>query len=124
MNAHLKALIGLVVLFALGIGTGVMIAPHLHKREIASAFPATEWTESTVADYKARLGLNPAEEAQVREAASHAATDILRIRGETQENIRNTIKQMNAAILPALNDQQRAALEQWLEEKRAAMLNK
>jgi len=112
MNARLKVLLGLVVLFALGIGTGVMIAPHLHTREKAATFPATDWTESTVADYKARLGLDDAGEAQVREAAARAATDILRIRGETQENIRATIKQMNAAILPALNEQQRAALEQ------------
>jgi hypothetical protein len=124
MNARLKALFGLVVLFALGVFTGVTIAPEFNTREHASTFPIAEWTESTVADYKDRLGLNPAEEAKVREAAKRAATDILRIRGETQMNIRNTIKQMNAAIFPALNEQQRAALEQWLEEKRAAILNK
>lgn len=124
MNAHLKALFGLIVLFALGLGTGVMIAPHFHTQEHSAAFPTAEWTERTVADYKTRLGLDADGEAKVREAAARAATDILRIRGETQENIRSTIKQMNAAILPALNEQQRAALEQWLEEKRAAMLNK
>lgn len=124
MNARIKALFGLIVLFALGVSTGVMIAPHFHTREHAATFPTAEWTESTVADYKARLGLDADGEAKVREAAARAATDILRIRGETQENIRSTIKQMNAAILPALNEQQRAALEQWLEEKRAAMLNK
>ena len=124
MNARLKALIGLVVLFALGVSTGVIIAPQFHTREKAPPFSATEWTERTVADYKARLGLDSAEEAKVREAAGRAATDILRIRGETQENIRSTMKQMNAAILPALNEQQRAELEQWLEVKRAAILSK
>ncbi len=121
MNLRLKASLGLALLFAAGVGTGVVLAPHLREHEKMKPFPAQDWTESTVADYQARLHLAPAEEAKVRDAARAAATEILRIRGETQESIRTVIKQMNRAIIPALNEPQRAALEQWLEEKRAAL---
>lgn len=124
MNARLKALIGLGLLFAAGIGTGVMLAPHLRTHERPPPFQAESWTDNTVAEYQARLGLNTNDTAKVRAAASLAASDILRIRGETQENIRTVIKQMNAALMPSLGEPERAALQQWLEEKRAALLSK
>lgn len=124
MNARFKALIGLVLLFAAGIGTGIMLAPHLRTHEKPPPFQAEAWTENTVAEYQARLSLNVTDTAKVRAAASHAATEILRIRGETQENIRTTIKQMNATLIPSISEAQQAILQQWLEQKRSALLSK
>lgn len=121
MTTRLKALLGLSLLFILGIATGVMIAPQFQFHATMRPFPADDWTESTAAEYRTRLSLNDAETETVRQAARKTATDILRIRGETQDQIRAAIKAMNGSILPSLNDQQRANLEQWLEEKRAAM---
>lgn len=121
MNARLKALFGLSLLFVIGIATGVMVAPHVWPHDKLKPFPADTWVETTVADYKMRLSLSDAEAETVRQAARKTATDILRIRGETQDQIRAAIKAMNGTILPSLNDQKRAALEQWLEERRTAM---
>jgi len=121
MNSRLKAIIGLVLLFAAGIATGIAIAPHFQKHDPVKPFPAAEWTENTVSEYRTRLGLNADEERRVREAATAAATAIVQVRSEAQQRIQAAVKSMNSTILPTLDTESRDALQRWLEEKRAAM---
>ena len=121
MNSRIKAIIGLVLLFAAGLTTGIVIAPRFQKHDKAKPFPAAEWEENTVREYRARLGLNADEERHVREAATVAADTIVQVRGEAQQRIQAAIKGMNRSILPALDTESRDALLHWLEEKRAAM---
>ena len=121
MTSRLKAILGLLLLFAIGIATGIAIAPHFQKHDKVKPFPAAEWTENTVRDYRNRLHLSPEAEASVREAVSNAAQEIVSVRGEAQNRIQSAIKKMNATILPSLNAASQQSLQRWLEEKRATM---
>ena len=121
MTSRLKAILGLVLLFAVGIATGIAIAPHLQKHDKVKPFPAAEWTENTVRDYQNRFHLSPEAEAKVREAVTVAAQEIVAWRGEAQNRIQSAIKKMNATILPSLDAASQQSLQRWLEEKRAAM---
>ena len=61
MTTRLKALLGLSLLFILGIATGVMIAPQFQSHATMRPFPADGWTESTTAEYRTRLSLKDTE---------------------------------------------------------------
>jgi len=121
MNSRLKVVLGLAVIFAIGIATGVLIAPHFQKHDHAKAFPAAEWIESTVADYRARLNLSTEEENQVRSSITTAAKEIIQVRSETQTKMQGIIETMNGRILPTLDATRQVTLQQWLEEKRTQM---
>jgi len=121
MNSRLKAILGLVLLFAVGIATGIAIAPHFQKHDKVKPFPAAEWIDTTVADYHSRLSLTGAEEKEVQKAVTSAAQEIVRVRSETQQKIQEVLKSMNSVILPKLSSQNQEALRRWLEEKRAVM---
>ncbi len=121
MNSRFKAILGLVLLFAVGIATGVVLAPHFQKHEEVKPFPAKEWTDTTVADYHSRLSLTHEEEKEVRKAVTSAAQEIVRVRSETQQKIQEALKRMNGTILPKLSSKNQEVLQRWLEEKRALL---
>lgn len=121
MNSRLKAIVGLVLLFATGLATGILLAPRFQKHEKIKPFPAAEWIDTTFADYRARLSLTGEEEKEVQTAVTGAAQEIVRVRSETQQKIQEALKRMNSAILPKLSPRNQEALQRWLEEKRALM---
>lgn len=121
MNSRLKAIVGLVLLLATGIATGILLAPRFQKHEKIKPFPAAEWIDTTVADYRSRLSLSGEEEMEVQTAVTGAAQEIVRVRSETQQKIQEALKRMNGAILPKLSPRNQEALQRWLEERRALM---
>ena len=121
MTSRIKAIAGLVLLFAAGIGTGILLAPRFQKHEKIKPFPAAEWIDTTVADYRARLALTGEEEKEIQTAVTGAAQEIVKVRSETQQKIQEVLKRMNGTILPKLGPRNQEALQRWLEEKRALM---
>ncbi len=121
MNARLKAFLGLSVLFALGLATGIMLAPHFYPHDTVKPFPAGAWVKTTVSDYHTQFSLSATQVETLRQAAEKAAADILRVRRDAQEQIRTCVKAMNSTLLPTLDPNQRAAFESWLEKRRAKL---
>lgn len=119
MNFRFKALSGLAVLFAAGVATGVLLAPHLQPSPAAKPFPASEWIDTTLSEYRAHLALDPEEDKNVHAAVTAAAQSIVEERAETQQRLRMIVKAMNGDILAKLDPDSRDRLQKWLEERRA-----
>lgn len=121
MNFRFKALFGLTLLFAAGVATGVLLAPHFRPCSEVKPFPASEWIDTTLAEYRARLALDPEEDQSVHASVTAAAQSILKERTETQQRLRTIVRAMNSDILTKLDPDSRDRLQEWLEEKRAKL---
>lgn len=121
MNSRFKIFVALLLLFGAGVGTGIFISPHLKPEHPTRAFPVAEWTDSTLAEYRARLDLDAREEEQARSAITKAALGIVRERSEAQQRLQAVIKTMNSDILAQLDAGSQARLQKLLEEKREKM---
>ena len=121
MNLRLKAILGLAAIFAAGTATGIMIAPHLHRDTAPKPFPATEWIDTTAAEYRSRLSLDSDSERVVHAAITTAAQSIVKERSETQQRLQGIIRSMNGEILSHLDASRQETLKRWIEEKRTRM---
>lgn len=121
MNSRLKLLLALLMLFAAGVGTGIFIAPHLNAGHSVKAFPVAEWTDSTLAEYRAQLDLDTEEENHARTAITAAAQGIVRERSEAQQRLQTVIKTMNSDLMASLDADSQSRLQKLLEEKREKM---
>ena len=121
MTPHVTASLASIVLFVLGVVCGVFLALRFQFAPSAAKFSAEEWAAQTLAQYQDMLALTDEQSIQVREAAGEAARNMVRIRENTKSAIQETVKTMNSAILPNLDESQRATLEAWIEERREAM---
>lgn len=119
MTSRFKVLLGLLLLFAAGIGTGILLAPHLQAGHKASAFRVAEWIDQTAAEYRTRLDLDAGEETLVHAAISAAGQSIVRERSEAQHRLQSVVKAMNADLLATLDLTSQQRLQKLLEEKRA-----
>jgi hypothetical protein len=121
MNLRLKVILGLVAIFATGTATGVFIAPYFQRHAAPKPFPAAEWIDTTVAEYRTRLSLDAETEPKVRAAITAAAQNIVKERSETQQRLQAIVKAMNSEILPQLDTSRQETLKRWIEEKRIRM---
>jgi hypothetical protein len=119
MNARIKALLGLLLLFTAGIGTGIFMAPHLKPAPTAKPFPAAEWIDATLSEYRASLALDADEEKLVHTTLTTAAQSIVRERSEAQQRLQAVVKTMNGDLMKKLDSDSQQRLEKLLEQKRA-----
>jgi hypothetical protein len=121
MNLRLKAILGLAAIFAAGTATGVIVSPRFHSHAAPKPFPAAEWIDTTVAEYRTHLSLDAETEHKVHAAITAAAQNIVKERSETQQRLQAIIKAMNGEILPQLDASRQETLKQWIEERRTRM---
>jgi len=116
----LKIGIGLVVLFGLGISTGVVVARQAHAASYwtTSAKNYEErWIAARIQEYKAQLNLTPEQIAAIRPHFDKLATDMREFRAELRTKVYGAFKEMNAGIARELPPEQRDAFWKMLREK-------
>jgi len=115
----LKIGIGLVLLFAFGVFTGVVLARQIHwKRWIADSKTAEErWIEARIAEYTPLLELTPEQIAAVRAHFDKLAVELRGLRAELRAKVCEAFKETNANIARELTPEQREKFWQILKEK-------
>jgi len=116
----LKIGIGLVVLFGLGISTGVVVARQTHGTSYwtTSAKNYEErWIAARIQEYKTQLNLTPEQVAAIRPHFDKLATDMREFRAELRTKITGAFKEMNTGIARELTPEQREAFWKTLREK-------
>lgn len=112
--------IGLVVLFGLGISTGVVVARQTHGTSYwTSACKNYEerWIAARVEEYKTQLNLTPEQAAAIRPHFDKLATDMREFRAELRTKVYGAFKEMNTGIAKELTPAQREAFWKSLREK-------
>jgi hypothetical protein len=112
--------IGLVVLFALGISTGVVVARQTHGTSYwttSSKNYEERWIAARIEQYKTQLNLTPEQIAAIRPHFDKLATDMREFRVELRTKICGAFKEMNTGIASELTPAQREAFWKSLREK-------
>ncbi|MBI5822293.1 MAG: hypothetical protein HZA88_25230 [Verrucomicrobia bacterium] len=116
----LKIGIGLVVLFGLGISTGVVVARQTHGTSYwttSSKNHEERWIAARLEEYKTQLNLTPEQVATIRPHFDKLATDMRQFRVELRTKVYGAFKDMNAGIARELTPEQREKFWTTLRKK-------
>jgi uncharacterized membrane protein len=112
--------IGLVVLFTIGVSTGVVVARQTHWTSYwttSSKNYEERWIAARIEEYKTQLNLTPEQVAAIRPHFDTLATDMRKFRAELRTKVYGAFKEMNAGIARELPPEQREAFWKSLREK-------
>jgi len=112
--------IGLVVLFGLGISTGVVVARQTHwTMRWAADYKTCEerWFAARIEEYKRLLNLTPEQIEAIRPHFDKLSADMREFRAELRTKITGAFKEMNTGIAKELTPEQREAFWKSLREK-------
>ncbi len=116
----LKIGVGLVVLFGLGISTGVVVARQTSGAgRWAAAYRGFEerWIAARIEEYKTQLNLTPEQITAIRPHFDKLATDMREFRAELRTKVYGAFKEMNTGIVRELTPEQREKFWTALREK-------
>jgi len=116
----LKIGIGLVVLFGLGVSTGVVVARQTHGAgRWAAAYKTYEdrWIAARIEEYKTQIHLTPEQVTAIRPHFDKLAADMREFRTELRTKVCGAFKEMNASIARELTPEQRDDFWKSLREK-------
>jgi uncharacterized membrane protein len=116
----LKISIGLVVLFVLGVFTGVVMARQTRWKGRWAGDSTTyeeRWIAGRIEEYKTQLNLTPEQVAAIRPHFDKLASDLREFRAELRTKMAGAFKEMNAGIASELPPEQRNAFWKMLREK-------
>ncbi|MCX6910709.1 MAG: hypothetical protein NTY53_03370 [Kiritimatiellaeota bacterium] len=116
----LKIGIGLVVLFGIGVSTGVVVARQTHGvGRWAAGYKTYEdrWIAARIEEYKTQLHLTPEQLAAIRPHFDKLAADMREFRAELRTKVCGAFKEMNTGIARELPPAQREEFWKMLREK-------
>jgi len=116
----LKIGIGLVVLFALGISTGVVVARQTHGISYwttSSKNFEERWIAARIEECRTQFNLTPEQAAAIRPHFDKLKSDMREFRAELRTKVYGAFKEMNAGIARDLTPAQREAFWKTLREK-------
>ena len=116
----LKIGIGLVVLFSIGVSTGIVVARQTRwKARWAGDYKTYEerWIEARIAEYTPLLELTPEQIAAVRTHFDKLSSDMREFRAELRTKVCEAFKETNANIARELTPEQREEFRKLLREK-------
>jgi len=112
--------IGLVVLFGLGVSTGIVLGRQATwKPRWSGDYKSCEerWIEARIAEYTPLLELTPEQIAAIRLHFDKLASDMGEFRAELRTKVSEAFKETNANIGRELTPEQREKFWQILKEK-------
>jgi hypothetical protein len=112
--------LGLVILFALGVSTGVVVARQTHWTTRWTADYRTceeRWFASRIEEYKRLLNLTPEQITAIRPHFDKLSVDMREFRGELRTKVGGAFKEMNTGIARELMPEQRELFWKTLREK-------
>jgi hypothetical protein len=112
--------IGLVVLFGIGVSTGVVVARQTHGTSYwttSSKNYEERWIAARIEQYKAHLNLTPEQVAAIRPHFDKLAADMREFRAELRTKVYGAYKEMNTGIAKELTPAQREQFWKILREK-------
>lgn len=111
-----KIALALLLIFVGGVAVGAfgMLAAARHR--VQQRTNASRWAEVSLKKIDESLHLTPAQRAQIDPLLARMAENLRRIRAESWLGWRRELDATLAAMMPFLDPQQRAALEQMRRE--------
>ncbi len=114
-----KATIAVLVIFILGIVSGIVISYWITPRITANALPAQEILTQRMNERLARnLSLTPEQEQTISGIIDDARNQLAEIRKETRPRVRQVIVNARDRIRAQLNPEQQARFDKILERNR------
>ena len=116
----LKIGVGLVVLFGLGISTGVVVARQAHGTSFWTTSCKSyeeRWIAARIEEHKSQLNLTPEQIAAIRPHFDKLAADMREFRAELRTKVYGAFKETNAGIARDLTPEQREKFWNTLREK-------
>ncbi len=114
-----KATIAVLVIFILGIASGIVISYWITPRITANALPAQEILTRRMNERLARnLSLTPEQEQTISGIIDDARSQLTEIRKETRPRVRQVIVNARDRIRAQLNPEQQSRFDKILERNR------
>jgi hypothetical protein len=104
---HWKMVLGLMVIFGAGVGTGGIGTVVALQRIFSRTPPQEKWVNARLADLERRLKITPEQKQRIRPIVESADMHIRDIGGESYERIVNVAQETHEEISRELNPEQR-----------------
>lgn len=103
---HWKMIIGLMAIFAAGVGTGAVGVVAIIVRTISKPVSTQRWVDSRMSEFSRKLQLTEEQELKIRPIVQTAAQRFQSIGGETFQQIIATAEQAHADVSKELTPEQ------------------
>jgi hypothetical protein len=103
---HWKMILGLMAIFATGVGTGGVAVIVLLHRVVTTPVSSQRWVDSRMADLERKLKLTPEQKGKIQPIVEGAVERMRGIGGEAFEKIIATAEQAHADVAKELTPEQ------------------
>jgi hypothetical protein len=118
---HWKMILGLMAIFAAGVGTGAVGMVMIIVKAVSSPVVNHRWTDERLADLDRKLVLTPEQKAKIRPIVLSAAERFRALGNETFEKLLAAADQTYEEVARELTPEQRVELEKMRPQAVAAL---